>query len=213
MKFLKVLIVPAVIVVSVMIAVPALAHAVTNVSVTSKCVATGQICIHLSGTIPEQGNEKRTIRFDLFGVNGSTVSDRLGEVTFDLPASTGTEQTINVPDQCFTVVTGAYDHFLVKYEGTVSGDIQLSKTVKDTAGNNQQVRIGAGDTVADNIPPCVAPTSTATQTATPTATPAAAALASTGGFDFRFPLVGLTVIVAGLALLLVSLSRGRSPSK
>jgi hypothetical protein len=48
---------------------------------------------------------------------------------------------------------------------------------------------------------------------TATATPAAT-LAGTGGFDFRFPLIGVTALVAGLALLLVSVSRGRStPTK
>lgn len=213
MKLLKLLIVPAVVVLSVVMAVPAFAHDVTKVSVTSKCTATGQICIHFSGTIPADGNDKRTIKFDLFGVKGSTLSDSLGEVTFDLPASTGTEQTINL-DQCFNAVTATFDHFLVKYEGTVSGDLELFKTVKDAAGKEQQVRIDVGDTVVDNIAPCVAQATPTPQTPTPTASAAAATtLAGTGGLDFRYPLVGLTAVVAGLALLLVSASRGRSSTK
>ncbi len=50
--------------------------------------------------------------------------------------------------------------------------------------------------------PASAPASTS-----PTAN-TTAALAPTGGFDFRFPLVGLAVLAAGLALFLVSSSRG-----
>ena len=53
-----------------------------------------------------------------------------------------------------------------------------------------------------------APTPTAS-TATPTATPSALALAPTGGPDLRLPLIGLTVIVAGLALFLISAGRRR----
>jgi len=49
--------------------------------------------------------------------------------------------------------------------------------------------------------------------ASPTAsasTVAAVTLAQTGGFDFRFPLIGLVLLVAGGALYLISASRGRS---
>lgn len=203
MKFLKVLIVPAMLLLSVVMATPALAHEATLMGIQAEC-RNGQICIDVDITIPKSGNEARTIKFGLFGVNGQTLTN-LGEVTVDLPASNGKVQDVNVT-RCFRKVTGTFDHFLVKYEGA-SGDL----TLNDSTGNE----IKTGDKVLDRIASCAAPTPTPppTPTATPTATPAAAALASTGGFDFRFPLVGLTVLVGGVALLLVSVSRGRSPSK
>ncbi len=59
---------------------------------------------------------------------------------------------------------------------------------------------------SSSAPASPAPSSSAP--ASPSLAAANTALAATGGLDFRFPLVGLTVLVAGLALFLVSSSRG-----
>jgi hypothetical protein len=65
--------------------------------------------------------------------------------------------------------------------------------------------------------PTPAPTPTSTTTSTPTPTPTATAatttLANTGGFDFRFPLIGLILLVAGGTLYVIGASRGRSTTK
>jgi hypothetical protein len=95
------------------------------------------------------------------------------------------------------------------------------------AGNGWRVRLHEDSTIEMifTFPAeCLIPTESPTPTPTPTesstaasealaASPAAssspvAAMAQTGGFDFRFPLAGLSLLVAGLALLLVSVSRG-----
>ena len=205
MKLLKLLIVPAVLLFSVVMAVPASAHEATSLAVTQAACTNGQICINVDVTIPATGNDARQIKFELFGVKGQTVTDLKEGLIIDLPASTGTAQDLHIKNKCFEAVTGTFDHFLIKYEGTVSGDL----TLKDSEGNVIQ----PGDTVLDKITPCVTQTSPAPTSPSPSAAATSTTLAGTGGFDFRFPLIGLTVLLAGLALLLVSASRGRSTTK
>jgi len=209
-KLLKLSIVPAVLLFSVVMAGPASAHEATGLAVTQAACTNGQICINVEVTIPATGNETRQVKFELFGVKGQTVTDLNEGVIISLPASTGSEQDLHIKNKCFAAVTGTFDHFLIKYEGTVSGDL----TLKDSEGHVIQ----PGDTVVDKITPCVTQTSPSPSPAqtSPSPSPSAAtttALAGTGGFDFRFPLIGLTVLLAGLALLLVSASRGRSTTK
>ena len=208
MKLLKILIVPAVLLFSVGIALPVSAHEATGLAVTQAACTNGQICINVDVTIPESGNDARQIKFELFGVNGQTVTDLDKGVIIDLPASNGTEQDLHIKNKCFPAVTGTFDHFLIKYEGTVSGDL----TLKDSDGKE----IKKGDTVLDNIAPCVTQTSPS-PSPSPSASASAATttttLANTGGLDFRFQLIGLTLLVAGGTLYVIGASRGRSTTK
>jgi hypothetical protein len=70
-------------------------------------------------------------------------------------------------------------------------------------------------TPSETPTPTPMPTPTASQTSTPTPTtsPVAAVLAQTGGFDFRFPLAGLVLLVVGLSVLLLSAARSRSAQR
>ena len=216
MKFLKVLIIPAVVLLSVVVATPAFAHDVVRAKVTQTC-ENGQICVKLEGDTVS-GTAKRIVKLQLFS-DGTNV----GETMLTVPAFDQTNPHFTAK-ACFPAVTnGNTTKFTVVVANVVDKDNKDSDlTVKDEHGRIIfQFDDEHRDSVVlfEDVQPCIAPTPTPTATptptptATPTATPAAAALASTGGFDFRFPLVGLTVLVGGLALLLVSLSRGRSPSK
>lgn len=213
MKVLKLLIVPAVVLISVSMAVPVFAHESTLTVSAAPCQG-GQTCIRVTATVPETGNDERILTFSLFGVKGNNETDLHNTVTVDLPSSNGSKQTVDVTP-CFNAVTEQFDTFRVK----------LTK-VTDKAGTDADLTITFNGhdikfdkdhplLVLDNIAPCVTQTTPPTpQTPTPTASAAVTTtLAGTGGFDFRYPLVGLTVLVAGLALLLVSASRGRSSTK
>jgi len=63
--------------------------------------------------------------------------------------------------------------------------------------------------------PTATPTASQPAGSTPTPTPSGggAGLAMTGGFDFRFPLAGLVLLVAGLSVLGVSLARSRAAAQ
>lgn len=218
MKFLKVLIVPAVLLLSVVMAAPAFAHNATITSLTASCDQTGKICVDFKVTTTEFDNNGRDILLNLLGRRPNTSDFVDAGVT---PVRVHLKKDLeNSPFHvCFPGAppTG-FDQFEVKI--TVPPEVLDSQgnPIKDQNGKpiKNDLDLDKDSTLtsaAFSASTCVIQTSPSPPTAIPTATPAAAALASTGGFDFRFPLVGLTVLVGGLALLLVSVSRGRSPSK
>jgi len=233
-KLLKLLIVPVVLLASAMMAVPVSAHSLNNATISVACGSgdnTGRICVNLSGDI-EQGNEERFVFVDVFA-SGSNTS--LGEIKFDLPAFGGSAPgcSNNHCDItiCFPAITGI---------SATSFDVKIMKVTSDSAGtmpadlaihlpNNVTVQFPRDTPFkVATVDKCTAPTPTptATPTATPTPTPSGGsgggspspsasanttvALAQTGGFDFRYPLIGLVLLVAGGALFVVSASRGRS---
>ena len=215
MKILKLLTVPVVLLLSLAVATPALAHGLAGATVNIKCdQQAGRICVTLEGDI-EPGNAARFVFFQVFE-HGSTTP--LDVIEFSLPAfDSGPGANNHFKDtQCFKVLSSNATSFTVK----------IVKVTSDAAGSNPSdltLHLSTGDVAFDQdhqpITPvgdtdrCVAPTPTP-QTPTPTASAAVTTtLAGTGGFDFRYPLIGLTALVAGLALLLVSASRGRSSTK
>src|SRR5262249_32055168 len=133
----------------------------------------------------------------------------------------------------FDSKSGANDHFKdtkcfkVLSSNATSFTVKIVKVTSDEAGINLSdltLHLSTGDVAFDEdhqpITPvgdtdrCIPPSPPAPQTPTPSASAAVTpTLAGIGGFDFRFPLIGLTALVAGLALLLISASRGRSSTK
>ncbi|HEY4026632.1 MAG TPA: hypothetical protein VGO86_09390, partial [Candidatus Dormibacteraeota bacterium] len=57
---------------------------------------------------------------------------------------------------------------------------------------------------------CQVASSSRTVTPAPSTSPVAATLAQTGGFDYRFPIAGLVLLVAGIVLYVVTSRRRRS---
>jgi hypothetical protein len=230
-KFVKLLTIPAVLLVSLVMAVPAFAHTFDKGKLDSSCdKTTGQICLTLSGTI-EPGFDARTVTFQLYGMKGTTETLLAGNtVSFDLPANPQNNAAgkpnspLDFPavKKCFTAVTtGNFDSFVVKVTGvtdtktTKAADIHMDLTVN---GAKQTTTVEFPNetavTVVTGISPCIAntpPPGNGGGTPTPTTSAnTTVALAQTGGFDFRFPLIGLVLLVAGGALFVVSASRGRS---
>jgi hypothetical protein len=215
-RVLKLLTVPAVLLVTALTAVPALAHHFTNVTVSQTCdTSNGRICVRLQGNVAT-GNDERTMFLDLFGQNGTGEPVKVGEVTFVLPAnhtqsSVPLDQTV-----CFAAVNQTFDHFLVKWVGVTNHagqDADLTIQIGDRTITQSQLPA----TLVTSIAPCTAKTTTASTVrekpaSAPPSTPVSnttTALAQTGGLDYRLPLIGLTVLAAGLAIVLVGASRAR----
>jgi hypothetical protein len=222
-KLLKLLTAPAVLLMWAVMAVPASAHHVTQVTLSQTCdTTTGRICLELKGQI-QPDTDVRIVTLDLLGKKGSAAPAKVGEVTLTVPENHGSAPVAFDVTKCFDVVSGSFDSFsIVWVKVTDSAGAPADLTIALANGLTfTQDQLPA--TLVSGVQPCTAATPTPTPTATATATPGAgagtptptataantAALAQTGGFDFRLPLIGLTVIVAGLALFLVSASRGR----
>jgi hypothetical protein len=236
MKILKLLTAPAVLLVGLAFAAPASAHELTNVTVAVTCqTTTGKVCVEVKGNIPASGNDARNLFLDLFA-NGSNTS--LGEIEFKLPASNGSTQQFD-QTLCFNAVNSNASGFTVKAVKVTdssgnSSDLRIqigSTTITFPLGKYQAPpTVGETGSCQAMQSPTPTPSPNGTPTPTPTAptptatsggngagspTPTAsanttAALAETGGFDFRFPLIGLVLLVAGGALFVISASRGRS---
>jgi len=225
-KLLKLLIVPAVLLCSVVMAVPASAHGLNKATIGVGCGTgdqAGQICVHLTGDI-ERGNAERFVFVDVFAPNDLKTS--LGEVVFDLPAfnSNSSDCTDNHCDKtkCFAAITNStatsFVVQIIKVTSDAAGKNSADLTIHPSQGSDivfgneeqQPATVGTPDKCVAPAPP---PAQTSPSASASAATTTSTTLAGTGGFDFRYPLVGLTVLVAGLALLLVSASRGRSSTK
>jgi hypothetical protein len=222
-KLLKLLTVPAVLLISLLMAVPASAHHLRKATVSVGCgtgANAGKVCVTLTGDI-EQDNAERFVFFDVFA-SGSNTS--LGEIKFDLPAFDSKPGANNHFSQtiCFPAITNSnassFTVNVVKVTSDVQGLSPSDLVIELPSGDvtfdaRHQPSTPVGDTdkcVVTSTSPSPSPSVPASSS--PSTSPSAnttVALAATGGFDFRFPLIGLTVLVAGLALFLVSASRGR----
>jgi hypothetical protein len=215
-KLLRLAVIPAVLAITVLSAVPALAHEVKEFKIAVVCKTdTGQICVKVQGMaedLPKDSPAGRTIVLALFGV------DKAGKAT-DL------QNMVNIPlgngsvnqTACFKAVTsGDFDHFVIKWQKTLEGpdhlkDLVISEMVKDSYGKDKKVDLEEGAVVVKKVQSCTAAATSPAATATASASAArTAVLASTGGFDFRFPLIAAALLVVGVSLLLVSVARGRS---
>lgn len=224
MKLLKLLTVPAVLLAGLVLAMPASAHTLTNVTVNVVCDAfEGQVCVTLTGDIPATGNDARNVFFDLFAA-GSSKS--LGEIEFNLPASNGNSVQHFNKMLCFKPVTDNVPGFTVDVvkvtdtQGDLS-DLAItigSKTIDFTPDHQPATPVGdtgkcapPGQGTPTPTPPTPTPSGNGAGSPSPSSSAnTTVALAQTGGFDFRYPLIGLVLLVAGGALFVVSASRGRS---
>jgi hypothetical protein len=215
MKVLKLLAAPAVLLLGLVLAAPVSAHELTNVTVTVACqTSSGQVCVTLTGDIPASDNEARNVFFDLFA-SGSTA--KLDEIEFNLPASNGSLQHFS-KTICFKAISGDISGFTVEVVKVTDSQGNLSDLVLHIGDKTITFKaVSQPATVVGETGKCAPQTSTPTPagggagTPTPTATAnTTVALAQTGGFDFRFPLIGLALLVIGGILFVVSASRRRS---
>jgi hypothetical protein len=239
-KFVKLLTVPAVLLASLALAVPASAHHLLNATVNVACQS-DKVCVTLSGNIARDTDERKVV-FDLFAKDSST---KLDEITFDVPAFDANGNNAFNQTLCFKVVTDNVPGFVVKVVKVTDVDnkpadlvIQLTSS-EIVFSKYQQTPVVVGDTATCGPVPSPSASPSPTPSAPPTPTPssvpspspsssggsgggtpessptpaAAVALAQTGGFDFRYPLVGLVILVAGAVLYFVSVSRRRSASR
>jgi len=220
MKLLKLLIVPGVFVFSVVLAAPVFAHHLTNAVIVQAQCQGGQICVTLSGNV-EPGTDERHVFIDIFA-QGS--SQPLGEIKFVVPENSTNQSVPMSPEtECFHAITASSGtSFILKVmKVTAKDDTTAADLTITVQASHQEIEFKGAPppqqpAVIENVSltQCVTQIPPSPQTPTPSASAAVTTtLAGTGGFDFRFPLIGLTALVAGLALLLVSASRGRSSTK
>jgi hypothetical protein len=225
-KPLKLLIVPAVLLLGLVTAVPAFAHQVTNATLTIGCdTSKGTICVELTGT-PQPGTDERILHAEL--VDALTQKVVGSPISLDVPAYDSSKPGASFDSKaCFPPVTGS--NFEVWVWATDKAGNPADLTIVLTGGKTIQINPGEKVKVG-KTGQCTAVSPTASPTATPTSTPTAtptvsptsatptpsatatpvATLASTGGFDFRVLIAGLAILVAGLVLMLVGVSRGRT---
>jgi hypothetical protein len=200
-KLFKLLTVPAVVLLAIASAAPASAHEATISKLMAVCGTGRTVCFDFDVVTKEFSPAGRDVIAHLWGKQGDK-NVELATAKVHLTAAT------THVHQCFDVAVPA-------------GATQLRITLTVPAGSD--LELGDSQTSAD-VTACATATPTPTPSASASASPsgspsaspsasaspaAVAALAQTGGFDFRFPLIGLTVLVAGVALLLVSVGRGR----
>jgi hypothetical protein len=215
-RLLKLSIVPAVLLFSVVMAAPAFAHQLTKAVFTQAQCQDGRICVTLSGNI-EPGTQERHVFVDIFA-QGSNQS--LGEIKFTVPKNSGTSP-IQMPadTECFKVIQGS-SFTLEVVKVTTSDDTTPGDLTIEIPSTHQTIVFkgdGTDEPVAIEdltLTQCVA---TSSPSPSPSASASAATttttLANTGGFDFRFPLIGLILLVAGGTLYVIGASRGRSTTK
>jgi hypothetical protein len=219
-KFVKLLIVPAMLLGSVALAAPASAHALTNATVNVACdTPTGRVCVTLAGTI-EQGNAARNVFFQLFAKGSDT---KLDEIEFQLPAFSDKGGNDFSKTLCFKAITGdvpGFDVKVVKVTDAVGNPSDLAihitggKTISFDKDHQPQTVVATTGKCAPppQSPPAESPPAQSPPAQSPAST-TTVTLAKTGGLDFRFPLIGLVLLVAGGTLFVVSASRGRSTGK
>jgi hypothetical protein len=159
------------------------------------CSQSGKFCFDFSATTTDIPAAGRSVVVTVFGIQQNGQAQALG-------GSQNVHFGENVVDHtfayCFPLPAGVtFTRFQVQVK-LVESDLSV------TLNGSSDLHIippsaGGGVAVLASLDNTCAP-------------PASTSLAPTGGFDFRLPLIGLTVIVAGLALYLVSAGRGR-PSK
>jgi len=165
------------------------------------CTSAMKVCFDLTASTADFSPSTRHFTLTLLGHKKGDQTDTFNAIgsSQDLPLDNNLDDA--VVQACFNVtdVIG-FDKFRLKIDAvgeslTVNG--QTSATLPSTGGFTNNC-----PTSSTPPPPSPSPS--------PSAATTTSALAGTGGFDFRFPLIGLVLVVAGGALYLVSTGRGRS---
>lgn len=175
------------------------------------CTSQTKVCFDLTVSTSQFPQQGRDITVTLLG-------HKKGDADAKHFVPVGSSQTVHLNDNldakkiqvCFNdVKTSDFDAFELNIKPDNAEDFDINGKTEVTFGP-----------FANNCPtptPSPSPSSSASASPIPSPSPSASAntvavLANTGGFDFRFPLIGLVVLVAGAALFVVSASRGRSAS-
>lgn len=205
MKVLKLLGVP-VMVVGMLTLLTATAYA-NHAQIEAKlnCTSQTQVCFDLTVSTTEFPDTGRDIKVTLLGhKKGDEDAKNFMPVGDAVTVHLDKDLKDKVIQVCFPVkdvkVTD-FDSFKIEIDAVNPDDFDVNGMAK--------VKLGP----FENTCPTPTPNTPTPGTPTPTTTTnTGAVLASTGGFDFRFPLLGLAILVAGATLFVVSASRGRSTS-
>jgi hypothetical protein len=223
-KLLKILIVPAVLLFSVVMAAPAFAHHLNNATITEAQCQNGRVCVTLAGDVAPNTDE-RHVFIGIFAKGSPT--QKLDEIKFVVPKNSGNNPISMPPDtECFKALPGdSSASFTLKVmRVTLKDDTTLADLTITVASSHQVIVFNGNDEdqpvaiekvtltqclVQTSPSPSPSPSPSASASAATTTT----TLANTGGFDFRFPLIGLILLVAGGTLYVIGASRGRSRTK
>lgn len=191
-------------------------HATISAKLDCSSTTASKVCFNLTVSTADFPQDGRQISVTLLGhakgdANASHFVPVSGPQTVPLAQNLDNAQ---IP-LCFTnVQTSGFDNFKLDIEA-VGPDFDVN--------GQTEVKLGPFQNNCQTATPTPTPTPTPTMSPSPSnggngggsPTPTASAnttvaLAQTGGFDFRYPLIGLILLVAGGALFVVSASRGRS---
>jgi hypothetical protein len=208
-KFVKLLTVPAVLLVSVLMAAPASAHNAAITNLTASCNSSHKVCFDFDVTTSKFDSTGRDILVDLVNTKTGQVLETLGGTKEHLTAT-----TTHVHD-CFMTDVSMSTELTINIRVKQPSDLTLGSST--TSVNTHGCAVQSPGTPTPGTPPPSTPTPSSSGggggngggSPTPSAN-TTVALAQTGGFDFRFPLIGLVLLVAGGAVFVVSASRGRS---
>jgi hypothetical protein len=169
------------------------------------CTSQTEVCFDLTVSTSDFPDTGRDIKVMLFGhAKNDAKADHFVPVGEAQPVHLDKDLKDKTISVCFKdVKTTDFDKFQIEIVAVQikPGDFDVNGMAKVTLGP------------FDNTCPTPAPSTPTPSTPTPTTSSnTGAVLASTGGFDFRFPLLGLAILVAGATLFVVSASRGRSTS-
>lgn len=196
MKLLKLLCIPAAVAAAALAAVPVYAHNATVSNIAVTCTGGTKLCLTFHADL--ENSEGRDVTVTVHGIKG-TADTTLGTFKVHLtPGQHDYSKDSTGKDLCVQVTAGQFDSFKVTIVPTDEANNDLDLTV------NGPTTFPGSTCVAAQSPPA-----TSSPSPSASASPVAQALAATGGFDYRFPLLGLPILVGGLALLLVTVARGR----
>jgi hypothetical protein len=194
-KLWKLLSVPVAIVAAGLFATPALANVATFKNVMINCVQAGNVCVQ---------SEVKTAAFDADKHVTVTLLGHKQGATDDKFMKLATSDKV--------VVKKGETEFKFCFQNVTTAGFDKFKVVIESADNDLKVAKGESEEQKNDCP-VVTQTTSPAQTVASASAARTAVLASTGGFDFRFPLIAAALLVVGVSLLLVSVSRGRSASK
>ncbi len=204
MKLVRLLCIPAVIAATAMGAVTAYAHVATVSNVAATCQGGTKFCLTMHADLEK--SEGRDIIVKVVGHKGDADTSLHTFTVHLAPGQQDISKDKDGHNLCVDVTPGQFDSFKIMISKPEGSDLDLTVEGVDDHG---VITIPGTKCEAPSPSPSASPSTSTGSNVSPTPTPAAQALAATGGFDYRFPLIGLPILVAGLALLLVTLARGR----
>jgi len=204
LKFLKMLSVPTMLVGALTFMTATAYGNQAQISAKLNCTSATKVCFDLTVSTTEFPDAGRDITVTLLGHKKGD-SDQNNFNSIGGPQTVHLEKGLDdapVP-VCFDKVTTTdFDSFKLDIKVVGSEFLVNGKT---------EVTLGPFDNSCPT--PSPSPSTSPSPSASASAATTTTTLANTGGFDFRFPLIGLTLLVAGGTLYVIGASRGRSTTK